>query len=89
MLAKVLEDATPGRETKGKTDQYEKTGGYDQAVEDFDSLGAKDVKDIPSGKTGTLPDGRNVKVRVDSSNGRPTLEIMNKNGTRTKVRYDD
>jgi filamentous hemagglutinin len=44
---------------------------------------------IPSGKTGKLADGRNVNVRVDSSDGRPTLEIMNKNGTRTKVRYDD
>ena len=42
-----------------------------------------------SGKTGKLADGRNVNVRVDSSDGRPTLEIMNKNGTRTKVRYDD
>ncbi|WP_154651128.1 hypothetical protein [Propionispira raffinosivorans] len=44
---------------------------------------------IPSGKTGKLADGRNANVRVDSSDGRPTLEIMNKNGTRTKVRYDD
>lgn len=85
----VLKDATPGRETKGKTTQYEKSGGYEQAVNDFDSLGVENVKEIEGGKVGQLPDGRSVNVRVDSSDGRPTLEIMNKNGTRTKVRYNE
>lgn len=45
-------------------------------MEDFNDLGAENVKDIPSGKTGTLPDGRKINVRNDSSDGRPTLEIQ-------------
>jgi len=31
----VLEDAEPGKKTKGKTKQWEKEGGYDKALEDF------------------------------------------------------
>jgi len=72
----ILEGANPGRATKGKATQYEKTGGFDQALDDFNSMGVTDVKDIPGGKVGKLPDGRTVNVRNKSSDGRPTLEFM-------------
>ncbi|TDX51134.1 RHS repeat domain-containing protein [Orenia marismortui] len=84
----LLEGAEPGRETKGKTEQWEKPGGLEQAEEDFDSLELDGVRDIPVGKLGTLPDGRRVNVRNKSSDGRPTLEIYNpNNGRKIKIRY--
>jgi hypothetical protein len=80
-------DATPGRETKGRTTQWEKGGGMDQADRDFDSLNPQNVKPLPDGgRRGTLDGGRNVNVRPDSSDGRPTLEIQN-GRNRDKVRY--
>jgi len=82
----VLEDAEPGRKTKGKAKQWEKEGGYDEALKDFEDLGVKDVKDIPGGKTGKLPDGRKINVRNKSSDGRPTLEIQDPKGS-IKIRY--
>jgi hypothetical protein len=89
----LTKDAKPGRKTKGKTEQFEKTGGKDQMNKDFDSLGAKDVKTVqtPKGelRTGTLPDGRVVTSRPFSSDGRPTLEIRNpSNGRGVEIRYD-
>ena len=83
----VLEGATPGRETKGKTRQFEKPGGAEEANSDFDSLKPGDVRDIPGGgRTGTLPDGRRAVVRPSSSGGRPTLEIQ-RGPNRIKIRY--
>ena len=84
----VLEGTTSGRVTKGRATQYGKTGGYNQALDDFNSMGLSDVKDIPGGKVGKLPDGRTVNVRAKSSDGRPTLEIYDGKNS-TKIRYDD
>jgi hypothetical protein len=84
----ILESATPGRVTKGRATQYRKTGGYNQALDDFNNMGLSDVKDIPGGKVGKLSDGRTVNVRTKSSDGRPTLEIY-KGKNSTKIRYDD
>ena len=74
---------------KGRTKQFEKTGDFGNAVEDFDKMGLSDVKDKSNGekiiKVGTLPDGRTVNVRNDSKDGRPTLEYK-KNGTRNKIK---
>ncbi|WP_197051732.1 MULTISPECIES: hypothetical protein [Anoxybacillus] len=82
----VLKEANPGRITKGKAIQYEKKGGLAQAVDDFNSMGVTDVKDIPGGKVGKLPDGRTINVRNKSSDGRPTLEIYD--GKKSiKIRY--
>jgi RHS repeat-associated protein len=80
--------ATPGRETKGRTTQWEKPGGMPEANKDFDDKGPKDVVDLPGGgRTGTLPDGRPINVRPNSKDGRPTLEIQS-GKNRDKVRYD-
>ncbi|HMM19100.1 MAG TPA: hemagglutinin repeat-containing protein [Selenomonadales bacterium] len=87
-LDNVLKDAEPGRETKGRASQYEKPGGYEKALEDFDSMNLNDVQPIPGGKMGKLPDGRTVNVRNNSSDGRPTLEVYD--GKKSiKVRYND
>ncbi|MFS8057171.1 hypothetical protein QD357_30890, partial [Rhizobium sp. BR 317] len=83
--------------TGGMTTQIQKSGGFDQAVTDFDSLGLKNVRDISmpnggSGKVGELPDGTMVVVRSISSENRPgftsqaTLEIQYPTGY-TKIRY--
>lgn len=70
-------DATPGRETKGRTTQWEKDGGMDEANEDFDRLGPDNVRELQNGgRVGTLPDGKIIVVRPDSPDGRPTLEIQ-------------
>ncbi len=79
--------ATPGRETKGRTTQWDKGGGMDEANRDFDAKGPKDVVPLPDGgRRGTLPDGRQINVRPDSSGGLPTLEIQD-GKNRDKVRY--
>lgn len=51
-------------------------------------MGVQNVRDIPGGKVGTLPDGRTVNVRTKSSDGRPTLEIYDGKNS-TKIRYED
>ena len=84
----ILEDAAPGRATKGRATQYVKTGGYAQALDDFSDLGVTNVREIPSGKVGTLPDGRTINVRTKSSDGRVTLEIYDGKSS-IKIRYED
>ena len=75
----VLDGATAGRVTKGKTTQSVKSGDFSRASNEFDSLNPSNVKNINTsygqGKTGTLPDERTVTVRPGSTDGRPTLEI--------------
>jgi hypothetical protein len=78
--------AKPGKETKGRTSQWEKPGGQAEADKDFDDLNPTNVQPIPGGRTGTLPDGRSVNVHGDSSAGRPTLDIQD-GKNRIKVRY--
>jgi hypothetical protein len=79
----------PGKKTRGPTDQREKEGNVDTANGDFDNLDLSDVRDIPGiGRVGTLPDGRTVIIRPDSSDGRPTIEIQD-GRSRIKVRYGE
>jgi hypothetical protein len=79
--------ASPGKETKGRTSQWEKPGGMPEAEKDFNDLNPSDVKNYPNGvKVGTLGDGSSVIVRPQSTDGRPTLEIQN-GKKKTKVRY--
>ena len=87
-LGQILNDAKPGHETKGRTKQWNKTGGIDDANDDFDSLNPQNVKEIPGGRTGKLPDGRKINVRDHSSDGRPTLEIQD-GKNKIKIRYGE
>ena len=87
-LEQILDGAKPGRETKGRTKQWNKTGNIDNANDDFDSLKPQKVKDIPGGRTGELPDGRKINVRDHSSDGRPTLEIQD-GKNQIKIRYGE
>ena len=82
----LIKVAKPGRATKGRTIQYELSGGFSEAMNDFHSLGPKITKDTPDLKVGILKDGRTVIVRKRSSDGRPTLEIQN-GKKRIKFRY--
>ena len=87
----LLEDATPGRKTKGKSTQYIKKGGYEKAKEEFDALEKVEgsVKETDKGFTAQLPDGRDVNVRNQSREGSPTLEIYNPiNKRHIKIRYE-
>ena len=84
----ILSDAKPGRKTSGKTKQYEKEGTYNDALKDFESLGATGIKNIENGMRGILPDGRDVNVRTESSFKTPTLEIYDSKTERSiKIRY--
>ena len=88
----LLEDATPGRKTKGKSTQYIKKGGYEKAKEEFDALEKVEgsVKETDKGFTAQLPDGRDVNVRNQSREGSPTLEIYNPiNKRHIKIRYEE
>ena len=70
----------------GRAIQFKKSGGYNQALDDFNSMGVNDIKDISDGKVGKLPDGRIINVRSGSSVKKPTLEIYD--GKKSiKIRY--
>ena len=89
----IISNAQPG-EVKRFSKQFNKEGGYQEALEDFESLGPSNVKDISQdkvGKIGILPDGRRVNVRLDSSDSRPTLEIQSVDAKNKaiKIRYGD
>ena len=80
---------------KGPTTQRGKKGNYEDALNDFDDLKLKDVRDIQSdyggGKTGILDDGTKVTVRPGSTGKYPTLDIQNKDKSikeKTKIRYE-
>jgi len=87
----ILEGAQKKPKTKGRAQQREKSGGYGQALDDYDKLRPDNSKDIQTkygpGKTGTLPDGSKVNVRPGSSYDAPTLEIQRPNNKQIKIRY--
>ncbi|MGO4574375.1 glycine zipper domain-containing protein, partial [Microvirga sp. 2TAF3] len=92
----ILGGTTPGRATKGPTNQREKSGTYDDALRDFkqyEDLGFGKTKDINtaygSGKVVEFPDGTKVTARPGSTDGSPTLEIRGPNGRGYEVRYRD
>ncbi|EGK09846.1 hypothetical protein HMPREF9374_2761, partial [Desmospora sp. 8437] len=84
----LVQNAKPGKQTKGKTTQYELSGGFDQATKDYYSLNPKTVKDTSDLKVGILKDGRKVIVRTKSTDSRPTLEIQD-GKKKVKFRYSE
>lgn len=84
----LMSSSAKGRETTGRSKLFERTGGVDAANKKFDSLNPTEIKEIKGGQVGKLPDGRNVIVREESSDGRPTLEIQS-GKNRIKFRYDE
>jgi len=94
MLYKTVEDilkgahqVKEGNKTGSESAIFEKPGNYEDAEEDFISMEPTDIKPIPIGKWGFLPNGDKVIVRHSSSDTRPTLEIQSKNGEVIKIRY--
>lgn len=86
----IMRDAKLGKKTSNRTKQFEKPGGYQEALEDFEKLKPNNIKEMEGkiGKMGELPDGTRINVRAKSKEGRPTLEIFdpgNKNSV--KFRY--
>ena len=72
----------------------EKSGGFNEANVDFDSVvelsSVKDIKgDYVTGRTGVLDDGSKITVRSSSSDGRPTLELRKINGRGIEYRYGE
>lgn len=90
ILEEILSNAKPGRETTTKKlKQYEKEGGLEQAIKDFEKLNPSKIRNIPKGKLGELLSGIRINVRTDSSDKRPTLEIHNSiTDQRIKIRYN-
>ncbi len=88
----TVEDLTStsskGKETTGLSKLFKRTGGSNAANKEFDALSPTEIKEIPGGRVGKLPDGRTVIVRERSTDGRPTLEIQS-GKNRIKFRYDE
>ncbi len=58
------------------------------SLKDFDSLEVSEIKPLPLGKRGKLPDGRDINVRTASTEKVPTLEIYDPTIKRSiKIRY--
>lgn len=95
-LDSIINGATPGSKTTGKTTQYNKKGTFEDAKADFDTLNVQNRRTDANGTiSGKLPDGRDVNVRNHSSReNTPTLEIQRKSKDgkkvveRTKIRYN-
>lgn len=90
----ILKGTIPGEKTYGPSNIFEKPGIYtpEDTKDDFKSLNPSNTKTKinPAGEEiiiGILPDGRTVIARPNSRDGRPTLEIQEHNGTKTKIRY--
>ena len=88
-ISNLIKGSKPGRATRGKTRQFDRQGGMNQANKDFDSLNPSNVRNIQNGgRAGNLSDGSKVNVRPNSKDGRPTLEIL-KGKNRIKFRFND
>ncbi len=90
---KLVESSRPRPRTGGYSRSYDRPGGYSDAEGDFKSLNPADVRPDPKRPgvvIGTLPDGRTINVRPQSSHGRPTLEIFDPVTKKAiKIRYGD
>lgn len=87
----ILDSAIETTSGTGVARNFDKSGGYEQTLKDFESLNLSNVKDIQTqygpGKVGTLSDGTKVVARPGSKTDGPTLEIQISNTKVYKVRY--
>lgn len=87
----ILDGAKETTNNAGIARNFEKTGGYEKNLEDFNALQPSNVKDIQtqygSGKVGYLEDGTTVVARPGSKTGGATLEIKISNKKIYKIRY--
>lgn len=90
-ISNFLKGTTETTSGKGIAKNYEKSGGYNQTLRDFDNLNPSNVKDIQTqygpSKVGRLSDGTTVVARPGSTTGGPTLEITISNNKVYKIRY--
>lgn len=90
-VEEILKDSKDTTRPKGKAKNYEKSGGMDQAVDDFKSLKPKKSKEISTkygdGLYGVLEDGTIISVRPGSETGGATLEIKIPGKAIKKIRY--
>jgi len=87
----LISNASETTNGAGVARNFEKSGGYEQALKDFESLNPVNVKDIQTqyglGQVGTLSDGTTVVARPGSTTGGATLEIKISNTKIYKIRY--
>ena len=87
----ILEGGKETTNNAGVAKNFEKTGGFEKTLEDFEALQLSNVKDIQTqyglGKVGYLEDGTSVVARPGSKTGGPTLEIKVSNKKIYKIRY--
>lgn len=90
-VKEVLETAKDTTRPIGRAKNLEKTGGYQKALDDFNSMNPQGVKNITTkygeGKFGTLSDGTTISVRPGSETGGATLEIKVPGQRLIKIRY--
>lgn len=87
----LLNGAVPGKKTRGRSENWEKEGGYDAAIEDFGkAVDPGSVEPMPEdigGMRGRTKEGNTINVRPKSSYGGATVEVQRPDGSRLKVRY--
>ena len=87
----IIRDLPETTNGKGVARNFESSGGLKKTLNDFESLGLEDVKEINtkygSGKVGKLSDGTTVVARPGSVTGGPTLEIRISRNKIFKIRY--
>ncbi|RDY26404.1 hypothetical protein CG710_021775 [Lachnotalea glycerini] len=87
----ILKGAEETTRKVGKASNYEKSGGYKQALKDFEDLGPISKKKIETqygdGMYGKLSDGTTISVRPGSKTGGSTLEIKIPGKKLIKIRY--
>ncbi len=85
----LIRGATKGK--TGRSRQFGRNGGIDQANKDFDSLvGSGAMKSQGGGiRSAKLPDGSTISVRPGSTQGSPTIQINPPAGKPIKVRYEE
>ena len=90
-VADILRGKTETTRQVGRARNFEGSGGFNQALKDFNSMQPSNVKPINtrygSGRVGFLPDGTKVTVRPGSSTGGATLEIKQPGFREIKIRY--